>query len=476
MKVDRSGARRITASRFEHLCFSMTVQPTIIAQASAPGHGGRSIIRGAGAGAFTLLDSVCESRVPRERGAHTGRMKVGAAASLPVQVLVYAGPHSYTGEDAFELVLPGSPTLVDRVMHVLLAAGGQLATPGEFTARAYLAGRLTLEQAEGVAAMISAENAGQLSAAKRLLDGRQGAMYFAWADELLTLLALVEAGIDFTDQEDVVAIEAAELDSRLDRVEREMHVHLPQTLAAASRGSLPSVALVGPPSAGKSTLLNALLGTDRAVTDAEPGTTRDVLRERLELSHDIPGSGPVELVDLPGLDADPGMGASARAAQDAAHGAIRSADAILYCDPSGRFAPLHDVPSATPIVRVRTKADLPFEGAGDAGSVAVCALDHWNLPVLRRAIADVTTRSSAGQDALLVPRHQRALSEAATAIAAARSHLQIAKYEQGAAGKLDPSLIADSLRVATDALGDLTGRVAPDDVLGRIFSTFCIGK
>lgn len=454
----------------------MPVQPTIIAQASAPGHGGRAIIRAAGDDAFTLLDAVCDTCVPRARGTHAGRMKLSAAASLPVQVLVYASPHSYTGEDAFELLVPSNPTLVDRVMHALLANGGQLATPGEFTARAYLAGKLTLEQAEGVAAMISAENAGQLSAARRLLDGRQGAMYLAWADELLTLLALVEAGIDFTDQEDVVAIEPSALEARLDRIEREIQVHLPHTLAASSRGSLPSVALVGPPSAGKSTLLNALLGTDRAVTDQEPGTTRDVLREQLDLSRDIPGSGAVELLDLPGLDADVAKGPSARAAQEAAHHAIRAADAILYCDPSGRFAPLEVIPPATPIVRVRTKADLPFAGEVDRASVAVCSLDRWNLPVLRRAIADVTTRSAAGQDALVVPRHQRALSQAAFAISTCREHLQEANALTGNSPRLDPSLIADSLRLATHALGDLTGRVAPDDVLGRIFSTFCIGK
>jgi tRNA modification GTPase len=454
----------------------MSVQPTIIAQASAPGHGGRAVIRAAGDDAFALLDAVCVTGVPRTRGSHAGQFRLGPTAFIPVQILLYASPHSYTGEDAFELLLPCNSILIDRVMQSLLAAGGQLATPGEFTARAYLAGRLTLEQAEGVAAIISAQNAGQLSAARRLLDGRQGLMYLAWADELLTLLALVEAGIDFTDQEDVVAIEPAVLDARLERVEGEIHRHLPQTARATSVGSLPSVALVGPPSAGKSTLLNALLGVDRAVTDEKPGTTRDVLRERLELSHEIPGSGPVELLDLPGLDADLAEGPSACAAQEAAHAAIRAADAILYCDPTGRFAPLDVVPAATPVVRVRTKADLPFTGSGEQSSVAVCALDRWNLPVLRRAIADVTTRSSAGQDALIVPRHQRALAQAAAAIAMCREVLQGPVDALRRSERPDPSLIADSLRRATDALGDLTGRVAPDDVLGRIFSTFCIGK
>ncbi|HLO39462.1 MAG TPA: GTPase [Phycisphaerales bacterium] len=462
----------------------MTQTPTILAQASAPGHGPRAIIRAAGPRAFELLDLVCAAPTPRSRGAHAGVLKIRNVASeiphlLPVIILIYRSPRTYTGEEAFELLLPSNPVLLDRVLQTLLNTphAARLATPGEFTARAYLSGRLTLEQAEGIAATIAAENQAQFDAARRLMNGTQGAEYRDWADEILNLLALVEAGIDFTDQEDVVAIEPGELNRRIDVLERKIAATLAKIGGEASSSSHPQVVLVGPPSAGKSTLLNALLGIERAVTDAAPGTTRDVLRESLDLSREIPGAGTVWLVDLPGLDAHDQLVASARAAQAAARAAIQAADAVLYCDPSGRFAPGPEIPAGVPTIRVRTKADLPFEGAAESQGVAVCALDRWNLPVLRRAIADAAMSSARGHEMLLLPRHHRALAEASRLLGQCRELLQGDLREPSRARSLgDPTVIAELLRGAAEALGDITGRVAPDDVLGRIFATFCVGK
>ncbi len=452
---------------------------TILALASAPGFSPRAILRASGPSAGELLDAITESPIPRARGAYTSRLRLtDHGPALPALVCRFLAPHSYTGEHSFELQIPGNPTLVDRLLQRLLTLPvdppARLAGPGEFTARAFMAGKLTLDQAEGVAAIISARSRDQLDAARRLLAGSTGAAYRAWADELLTLLALVEAGIDFTDQEDVVAIDAPTLDARLARLESQIAPLLAGAGPREAAGALPVAALVGPPNAGKSTLFNTLLGRRRAVVSDIPGTTRDCLRETLELGRAAPGAGPVELMDLPGLD--PGAtldGPSAAAAQHAARHALAHADIIIHCDPSGRFEPIPDVAPAARTIRVRTKADLPGPRPDTAGALAVCALDGWHLGPLRRALADAAVGgSSAAADAISIPRHRRALFEAGSAIRDCRAALRRA----GPRRLPDPELLAESLRRACDALGELTGRVAPDDVLGRIFSTFCVGK
>ncbi len=464
---------------------------TIVAMGSAPGFSGRGIVRAAGAGAWGVLGEMVTAGTPveRRRGAWGVRLRLDGGFELPALALGFVGPGSYTGEDGFELLIPGNPMLVDRVLQRMLRMEGvRLATPGEFTARAYLNGRLGLEQAEGVAGIIAARSADELRAARRLLEGTTGARYRGFAEELLTLLALVEAGIDFTDQEDVVAIDARVLDERLGMLERGMRELVGNAGAGRAETGLAKVALVGEPNAGKSTLFNTLLGRPRAVTSPLAGTTRDVLREPLELSRDVPGAGAVELMDLPGLEASGGAegSASGRAAQEAARGALAGADVVLHCDPSGRFeagfwgsGASAGVQGAMPrVIRVRTKADLPGSGDVKEGetreSLAVCALDGWHLGPLRRAIADAATGGAAASaDAGLVPRHRRAMLDAMDGIASAREMLRDAE-ESG--GRADPAMLAEVLRRAGEALGDLTGRVAPDDVLGRIFATFCVGK
>lgn len=405
---------------------------------------------------------------------------------LPVLTLIFPAPNSYTGQDCFELQLPGNPNLVQRIVAGLITHHGlRAAEPGEFTARAYLNRKLTLDQAEGVAATIAAQTSDQLRAAGELLSGHTGARYRLWADEVATLLALTEAGIDFTDQDDVVAIEPATLHQRLGSLLAEITPHAGVARHVSDAPDpVPSVVLVGAPNAGKSTLFNALLDRRRAVVSDLAGTTRDALAEPLDLSREIPGGPSVTLLDLPGLDRG-AVGLVNVAAQRAALERVASADVVLWCDPTGQFehaAARPDFPSTARVIRVRTKADLahasvrsdpalvtgPHIAPARLVPIAVCALDGYHLPVLRRAIADQAQTARAAGVASLLPRHRRALSQV-------RDQLQAAQ-ELSINPRPPAELIALRLRAALDHLGELIGHISPDDVIGRVFATFCVGK
>ncbi len=445
---------------------------TIAAVATGGGRSRRAIIRLSGPGLPDLLAHLLTPPDPPP-GVSAARLRLTPALELPLLVMRSAAGRSYTGEESAELIVPGNPHLLARIMALLVSHEGvREATPGEFSARAFLSGRLTLAQAEGVAAMIAARTDEQLAAAARLISGATGERYKAWADEAATLQALVEAGIDFTDQEDVVPIPPAELARRLDALTAEITEALGSTRGAEAPSHLPMVVLAGEPNAGKSTLFNALLGRRRSVVSDQRGTTRDVIAEPLDLSRDVPGGPTIMLADLAGLDAD-AAGMIDEQAQRRAIDAIAAADVVVHCDPTGRFAPLpppRDGRADRTVIRVRTKADLPTApGPASAEDLAVCAVDGYNLGPLRRAIADAAWGGSvAASEAALLPRHRRALAQAAHHLAEARA--------LASGSTAHPELTAGALRAALDHLGELTGEVSPDDVIGRIFATFCVGK
>ena len=457
---------------------------SIFALASGPGWSELALIRVSGPAVKPLLATLAPDP-PFARGVPEIWLRLvrdpgSDQARLPCLLLLFPSPTSYTGEDSAELVLPGNPHLVDRVIRTLGSHPGvRDAGPGEFSARAYLNGKLSLDQAEGVAALIGARTDDQLLAARSLLAGAAGDRYRTWTDRAATLLALVEAGIDFTDQEDVVPISPADLSLRVGVLLDEITSALGARRGDEHPAHLPRIVLAGRPNAGKSTLFNALLGGPRALASPVAGTTRDALAETLDLSGDVPCGPAVTLVDLAGLDASvcvAPQGQADRSAQARAAREIELADAVILCDPTGRFDASLPGRQARPVLRVRTKADLPAALGPAPGthddSIGVCAIDGWNLGVLRRAIADAASASNA-PGSWLLPRHRRTLDAAAQSLDRARA---TAAADSHARSLRSPELIARDLREAVDHLGELVGRISPDDIIGRVFATFCVGK
>ena len=401
---------------------------------------------------------------------------------LPIVLLRFRAPHSYTGEHSAELQLPGNPVLLERVIDGLIDSASargieaRRAEAGEFTARGFFLGKMSLTEAEGVAATIAARSDAQLRAARLLSNGALGVLARGLGDELASALALVEAGIDFTDQEDVIAIGPADLHRRLRALEQRIGGHLNSAVGAEQLESLPWVVITGEPNAGKSTLFNALLGRERAVVSGVPGTTRDVLAEALtvETTH---GPAQLMLVDLAGAGTvetllDEKMQSAARAATD-------RSELILRCVPLDEDAG----PVAADDLLVRTKADLcgadiPEDPTGgrSADALVVSARTGSGLDELRRVIAGrLQDRAvSLAADALVLrPRHDAALRSARRNLAGA---LELVEPAVGERTLPQPELVAAAMRAALDDLADLAGDITPDDVLGRVFSTFCVGK
>jgi len=469
----------------------MSPHATIIAIASPPGRSLRGIIRISGADAFALIDRVTQSTADASflhvRGHRRLRLTLSATQCFSVWAFQFPAPHSYTGDDSIELQVPGNPALLARVVDALMAASVEAgldvrrAEPGEFTARAFLNGRLDLTQAEGVAATIAAQSDAELAAAGLLTSGRLGATAHALADDLAAGLALVEAGIDFTDQDDVVAIAPRDLSERLLTLRQRLDEQLERSVGIEQLRAIPWVVLVGEPNAGKSALFNALLGRERAVVSNIPGTTRDVLAEPLTIDT-AHGRAEVMLVDLAGLDdADPSSMNALM--QVAARGAMARAELRLRCVALDRsicsyvHGPMAKDAAA---MLVLTKADLR-EKASTACSeakslLATSAATGEGLDNLKAAIADrLSSRavSLAAGALALQPRHEAAMRSALANIDQA---IMLVSPQRSARALTNPELIASSMRAALDDLASLAGEMTPDDILGRIFASFCIGK
>jgi len=393
-------------------------------------------------------------------------------------VAVMRGPKSYTGEDVVELQCHGGMLILQTICEALVRAGARLAEPGEFTKRAFLNGRLDLAQAEAVLDTIRAKTAGSLRIAQEQLRGELSHEIDAVRETLIGLLAHVEAGIDFVE-EDIAFIPTAELTAGLQRA----HEVVSRLLAHSREGRIlregVTAAIIGRPNVGKSSLLNALLKTDRAIVTPIPGTTRDVLEEVLNIR-----GIPVRLLDTAGIreTADPveqeGVRRS-RAAQEQADlvlvvldgsAPLTEEDRALLQEarPSGDQKRLVVVNKMDLLGRV-DPARLPSDGP-DCAVVQISAKTGAGLDDLRDQIRALLLRPDfEARETVLVThlRHQTALQRTLDALTAA-----LASADTKAAGEL----IAMDLRAAIDALGEITGAVSTDDILDRIFKEFCIGK
>lgn len=458
-----------------------TSQDTVVAVSSPAGASWRGLVRLSGVRARDVMRALLVDGPPAEQVA-SGRLCVGRLKepAIPCLYALFRGPHSYTGEDTAELQAPGSAALLDRVLHRAVSAGARLAEPGEFTFRGFLNGKMDLTQAEGVAAMIAATSDSQLRAATLLREGQLGAFTGRLVDDLATQLALVEAGIDFTDQEDVVPIAPGNLDDNLSKTEHELTRLLGRSRSWGALEALPRVVFVGPPSAGKSSLFNALLGRQRAVTHDQPGTTRDVLAEPLELTRADGRQIEVMLVDIAGLDR---AGAALdREIQSIARRAIGEADLLVRVD-DGTGKGERDA-FDVPTIAVHSKIDLEMPGRNPPAQLAspaaagfgVSAVTGQGLDELRRAIASKVGERGVSVRAemlALQPRHESSLRAALDAIQQARRQVGPQRAARQITGV---ELVAGHLRAALDELAALGGRMTPDDVIGRVFATFCVGK
>jgi len=445
---------------------------TIGAIATPPGRGAVAIVRISGPDVRAVAERLLRISVPAPRQAV--RCTVVDAAGAPIDdglALFFPGPASYTGEDVLELQVHGSPVVARDVLGAALAAGVRLAGPGEFTRRAFLAGKLDLSAAEAVGDLIAAEHR---SAARAALAHLEGGLARAVADargELAAVLDDLAAALDFPDE--VVPPSAARLDARLGAV----RATLDELAATAEHGRLVregvGVAIVGPPNAGKSSLLNALLGADRVLVSAVPGTTRDTIEETLAL-------GPLvaRIVDTAGLReaADPLEAAGIRRAE-AALAAARIA--LVVVDGS---APSDDAVRALlartrerPRVVLFTKRDLGtagYDAREPAERAALCGSTF--APETAAAVRAALLACAVGDDAPDLERPHLANARQRDAVFAARRALDEAAATLARDEPID--LLAGDLLAADAALGALSGADATEALLDRIFARFCIGK
>jgi len=464
---------------------------TIAAISSAIGHSPRGIVRLCGPEAVEIADALFTPDDPpplSDRPGHsccTGRLALSPpepVPTVPAEALVFRGPRSYTTQDIVELHTLGSPPILSFLLRYCFGRGARLAEPGEFTARAYFGGRLDLSEVEGVAALIHAESDAKLRAGERLLHGVLSTQARALQDRLTDVLALVEADIDFAE-EPIDFIRPGDLRRRLGSIVGDIRELLASSLSAERIEILPRVMLLGPANAGKSSLLNRLSGLDRAICSPLPGTTRDVLTAPLEMQHSE-----AILVDGAGLGRTETF--IDRLASSAVHEAARQADLILFVvDLSERpvrphFDLLDDLPDR-PLIVLANKTDLVEADQLGERLGRVCAPRRAPvLPVSARAglgcdeviahIEQILHAEGVNPGAELITlnsRHRAALSGAANAIDRAIAVAADLTETLDAA-----ELIAVELRQATDDLGQIAGQVMTDELLGRVFENFCIGK
>jgi tRNA modification GTPase len=446
----------------------MIPRDTIAAIATAPGRGGIGVVRISGRDLSRFAAQLVQQPLqPRHASLAAFRDRAGQPIDEGI-ALFFPSPHSYTGEDVLELQGHGGPVVMRQLLQRCVELGARLARPGEFTERAYLNGRMDLAQAESVADLIEASTALAARAALRTLKGEFSELIQELASKIVALRGLLEATLDFPEEEvefltaGHAAEQLADIREQLDRV-----------MASTRQGSLLregiQVVLIGEPNVGKSSLLNRLAGDDVAIVTDVPGTTRDAVREQIEID-----GLPVHIIDTAGLreteDLVERIGIGRTWAQiEAADLALLVSDAAGV-DHVGDQAIINRLPAGLGRVRVFNKIDLAGRAPGrDAGEhedrVWVSAKTGAGLDLLKQVIGDRIGWHPSGEGLYTArARHTAALQ-------AAREHLDRAAEQTG-----QLELYAEELRLAHEALCTITGEFTPDDLLGEIFSRFCIGK
>jgi tRNA modification GTPase len=431
---------------------------TIAAIATPAGRGGIGVVRVSGSRAPEVAMSIL-GRLPEPRHATHAIFRDTRGEAVDEGVALYfPAPHSYTGEPVLELQGHGGPVVMHALLAACLDAGARLAEPGEFTRRAFLEGKLDLAQAEAVADLIDAASREAARSALRSLAGEFSAVLGALQSKLTELRALTEAMLDFPEEE-VDALHRDEAGVRLGVV----RATLEDLIAKSRQGSLLrsgiQVVLAGRPNVGKSSLLNRLAGEERAIVTPIPGTTRDALREPVQIA-----GVPLVLVDTAGLrvtsDVVEQLGVERTQRE------LEQADVVLAVyEAGGDTTPLANLPSGAARIDAYNKIDLVPDFAAPAEGVAVSAKTGEGLERLRQAILNAAGWPDTGESVFLArERHLRALEKV-------RGHLEGAARESRRW-----EFFAEELRLAHAALGSITGEFSADDLLGEIFARFCIGK